>query len=273
MTLAECLKNASLQIDSDSPRLDAEVLLAHVLGKPRSHLYAWPEKALTLEQQALWNSLLKRRLLGEPIAHLTGEREFFSLSFRVNQHTLIPRPATETLVEAALELMPVESGELLDLGAGSGAIAIALSISRPNWVVLAIDQSAEALEVARVNNEQLQGAVSFIQSDWFDKVDQQFDVIVSNPPYIDKDDPHLREGDVRFEPLSALVAGQEGLADIKQIIEQAPQFLKPKGHLLFEHGFQQACAVRSMLEQRGFDFVKTINDLDGHPRVTLGCWQ
>ncbi len=257
---------------SDSVALDSELLLAHCLGKNRTYLYTWPEREVTAENENIFRELLMRRVAGEPIAYLIGQREFWSLSLAVNNSTLIPRPDTERLVEVTLELLPSSAVTVLDLGAGSGAIALALASERPAWSVCGIDISADAVQLATQNAHALTiSNAIFLQSDWFaELIPQRFDAIVSNPPYIDADDPHLREGDVRFEPRRALVAAQQGLADIEKIIQQAPAFLKSKGWLLFEHGFAQGPDVRTLLSRGGFQQVSTWNDWGGRERVSGG---
>ena len=271
-SVKENLLRAAELTESDSPRLDLEVLLCHLLGKSRAWLYTWPEHELEPEQQAAFDRLFERRIAGEPVAHLTGNREFWSLPLKVNRSTLIPRPDTEVLVEAVLELRPQESLRALDLGTGTGAIALALATEKPHWQLLAVDKMPAAVALAEENRQQLGLAnVQVRQSDWFDGVPpQHFDVIVSNPPYIDAQDPHLREGDVRFEPRSALVADEQGLADIRQIAAQARSYLAADGLLLVEHGWQQAKAVRKIFAEAGYRDVATRLDYAGRERLTLG---
>ncbi len=273
--IAELLREVSmLDVVSDTPRLDLEVLLCHVLGKPRSYLYTWPEKLLENETVVHFNDLLQRRADGEPIAYLTGEKEFWSLLLEVDSSTLIPRPDTELLVETALNLLDKPRAQVLDLGTGSGAIALALANDRPGWQIIAVDCMAEVVALAEKNRQRLEFAnVRVLQSNWFDSVgEQKFDLIVTNPPYIDALDQHLNEGDVRFEPRTALVSENEGLADIKIIIGKAKTFLEAKGFLLIEHGFQQARAVRSLFEDEGFVQIATRRDMAGHERLTLACF-
>lgn len=278
MTIQSCLQRAAeLQELSDSARLDVELLLARVLEKDRSYLFTWPEKTLSNEQRLAFETLFSRRLKGEPIAHILGEREFWSLPLRVNASTLIPRPDTELLVELALEFLPKTSGAIVDLGTGTGAIALALASENTHWNILALDQSPAACDLAETNRSRLGfDKVQVRQSNWFSALEQgveSFDLIVSNPPYIDKDDHHLSEGDVRFEPLSALVADDLGLADIKLIAASAPKFLNDGGCLLFEHGYQQAESVRDILTVSGFELVRSERDLNGNDRATLGIWR
>ncbi|ELR63427.1 Methylase [Photobacterium marinum] len=261
---------------SESPQIDAAVLLCFVLDKPRSYLLTWPEKTLDTEQQAAFDVALQRRLVGEPVAYIVGEREFWSLPLKVAQHTLIPRPDTERLVELALEKIPAEPCSVLDLGTGTGAIALAIASERPDLQVSGIDLRPEAAQLARDNSENLQITnTRFLSGSWYSPltVDERFAVIVSNPPYIDKTDPHLEQGDVRFEPKSALVADENGLADIRIISEQGRQFLQQGGWLLMEHGFEQGEVVRDILLELGYSQVSTAQDYAGLDRVTMGCWQ
>lgn len=276
-TVGQCLHRAVELADvSDSPRLDLELLLAHLLERDRTWLYTWPEASLSTEQLAEFERLLARRANGEPIAHLTGRRDFWTLSLQVNSSTLIPRPDTERLLELALERCQVEPGaRALDLGTGTGALALAFASERPVWQVTGLDCSPEAVALAERNRTQLGIAnARFLQSDWFDRLPTgaHFELVMANPPYIDPDDPHLNEGDVRFEPRSALVAQNQGLADIEHIARQAPAFLAPGGWLLLEHGWQQADAVRGTLRDRGFESVASYRDLGDRERVTLGRW-
>lgn len=262
----------SLKAGSDSPRLDAELLLMHVLEVNRTWLFTWPETTLTTEQSSQAEALLQKRLTGEPVAYLTGRREFWSLPLSVNPSTLIPRPDTETLVEWALELTLPEDSRVLDLGTGTGAIALALASEKTNWQVEAVDLNPAAVELARANASSLDLNVDVFESRWFSGVDGRFHLIVSNPPYIDAGDCHLSEGDVRFEPLSALVADAQGMADIAEIISKAPTYLYKGGWLLLEHGYEQGQAVRELLASQGFEQVSTRNDLEGRPRITGGQW-
>ncbi|WP_444884014.1 peptide chain release factor N(5)-glutamine methyltransferase [Microbulbifer sp. PSTR4-B] len=259
-------------IDSESARLDVEVLLAHILGRERSWLYTWPEYELSTSEQSEFDGLLTRRKDGEPVAHLTGEREFWSLILRVDTSTLIPRPDTELLVEAALELCPQEKLRALDLGTGSGAIALALASEKPGWKIIAAEKSPAALALAEDNRRRLGFTnVQILESDWFAQLPpQQFGLIVSNPPYIDAADPHLAQGDVRFEPHSALVAERHGLADIEEIANCAGSFLQDGGWLMVEHGWQQAESVREIFIAAGYRAVESRKDYSGWERITLG---
>ncbi|MHA7879402.1 MAG: peptide chain release factor N(5)-glutamine methyltransferase [Saccharospirillum sp.] len=252
-------------------RLDAELLLAECLGRSRTWLFTWPEQTLAPEHWQRFQSLVARRAEGEPLAYLTGVREFWSLPIAVNDSTLIPRPDTETLVEVALSRIPHRSCRLADLGSGTGAIALALAHERPQWQVIAVEREPQAARLARGNAGHLRLAVAVIQGDWCESLaDNSLDAIVSNPPYIDAADPHLNEGDVRFEPRSALVASQQGLADIRRIAGQALRVLRPGGWLLVEHGWTQAEAVRQWLASLGYEAVETVRDLGGNDRVSLG---
>ncbi|MDO6682234.1 peptide chain release factor N(5)-glutamine methyltransferase [Oceanobacter sp. 5_MG-2023] len=255
-----------------SARLDAELLVGHVLQKPRTWLYTWGDKTLAAAARAQLEPLLVRRCEGEPIAHILGQRAFWSLDLEVNASTLIPRPDTETLVEWALELPLLATARVLDLGTGTGAIALALASEQPSWQVSGVDVCLPAVELAQRNARRNQIKATFLHSHWFDALRGQFDLIVSNPPYIDSDDPHLVQGDVAFEPRSALVAEQQGMADLKYIISQAPAFLNADGWLLLEHGYQQAEAVAACLAQQGFVDIDTRHDLGGQPRITGGRW-
>jgi len=257
---------------SDSAKLDAQILLTFVLDKERSYLLTWPERILDKADEQQYLALLQRRLCGEPIAYIVGVKEFWSLPFKVSPATLIPRPDTETLVELVLDNFG-ESNELhcLDLGTGTGAIALALASENPSWKIDAIDFSIEAIKLAQENAQDLALThVNIFQSDWFSAVstDKKLDLIVSNPPYIDALDENLSQGDVRFEPESALVANDEGLADIKHIAKQALNYLATQGAIFFEHGFEQGKAVRNILTSLGYDNVQTVKDLNGHDRIT-----
>ncbi|MBY5992746.1 peptide chain release factor N(5)-glutamine methyltransferase [Ferrimonas balearica] len=265
---------ARLTGHSDSPRLDAELLLLARLGKPRSFLFTWPDHPLSEALVANLEGLLARREAGEPVAHLTGEREFWSLPLQVNAHTLIPRPDTEALVEAALALTLPAEARVVDLGTGTGAIALALKSERPQWRVSGVDRVAEAVALAQRNSETLALPITLYQGSWFAPLaGQRFDLIVSNPPYIDSTDPHLTQGDVRFEPRSALTAEECGLADIRHLATEARAHLVPGGALLVEHGYDQGAAVRALFTEAGFEGVRTGRDLGQRERFTLGFWQ
>ncbi|MDH4039041.1 MAG: peptide chain release factor N(5)-glutamine methyltransferase [Gammaproteobacteria bacterium] len=270
-TVQELLRSGD-DLPGDSARRDAEILLCHSLGKPRSWLYTWPEREVPATNTRHFHELLAERRRGQPVAYLVGRREFWSLSLAVNRHTLIPRPETETLVSWALELDLPADARVLDLGTGSGAIALALASERPGWQVSGVDASEEALAVAGLNAASLAlERVRFSRSDWYRGVaGQRFHLLVSNPPYIDGADPHLQRGDVRFEPPAALVAADAGLADIAQLAAGAPAHLQPGGWLLLEHGYSQGEAVRALLRDAGFGQVATRTDLAGLERITGG---
>ncbi|MFQ2623023.1 peptide chain release factor N(5)-glutamine methyltransferase [Aeromonas caviae] len=256
----------------ESPRADADALLCHLLDCRRSYLMTWPEHELDAAQQATLAGWLARRLNGEPIAHLIGEREFWSLPLKVSPATLIPRPDTEVLVEQALARLPGGPCALLDLGTGTGAIALALKSERPDADVWAVDRMPAAAALARTNSAALGLPIEVRDGSWFAPLSDapRFAMIVSNPPYIDGTDPHLHEGDVRFEPRSALVAEEQGLADIRLIVTQAPAHLVPGGWLLLEHGWDQGEAVRQLLLQQSYVQVETVRDYGDNERVTLG---
>lgn len=263
---------ASELSNSESPRRDAEILLEHVTGKARTYLLAFGETLLTPEQEAQLAALLARRKTGEPVAHLTGEREFWSLPLYVSAATLIPRPDTECLVEQALARLPDGPCRILDLGTGTGAIALALASERPDCQVTAVDVMPDAVALAQRNLARLGFSnVQINQSSWFSALAQHaFEMIVSNPPYIDEHDPHLSQGDVRFEPLTALVAANDGLADIEHIITTAREHLVPGGWLLLEHGWTQGAAVRALFSAAGYASVETCRDYGDNERLTLG---
>ncbi|WP_429137105.1 peptide chain release factor N(5)-glutamine methyltransferase [Aeromonas veronii] len=263
--------------EGESPRADADVLLCHLLDCRRSYLMTWPERELDAAQQATLQGWLVRRLNGEPIAHLVGEREFWSLPLKVSPATLIPRPDTEVLVEQALTRIPQGPCAVLDLGTGTGAIALALKSERPEIDVWAVDRMADAAALARENSAALELPIEVRDGSWFEPLGEpdrdetpRFAVIVSNPPYIDGADPHLEQGDVRFEPRSALVADDAGLADIRHIVAHAPAYLLTDGWLLLEHGWEQGEAVRQLLRDGGYREVATVRDYGDNDRVTLG---
>ena len=277
LTVAQAIAWAAqtLQSTSDSPKLDAEVLLLHILEKPKSYLFTWPEVELTDVQKNTFNQLIAQRKAGHPVAHLVGIREFWSLELEVNNSTLIPRPDTETLVEQVLSLNLPDEINLLDLGTGTGAIALSLATEHPKWQVTAVDYSEQAVKLAECNRRKFNlDNVVVIQSDWFNAVPkQQFELIVSNPPYIDEQDEHLEKGDVRFEPKSALVSPEKGMADIKLIINQSRQFLAPNGYLFIEHGYQQGPLLREFFAQMSYSNILTVKDMAGCERVTMAQWQ
>ncbi len=267
------LISAASAIGGDSPRLDAELLLSHLTGWTRTSLRAWPERQPAHEVIAKFNTLVQRRIAGEPIAHLLGEQEFWSLPLKVNASTLIPRPDTECLVEAALALPVPDQATVLDLGTGTGAIALALASERSGWNVLACDFKEPAVALATANSVVLGLPVRVVLSDWFTGLPPvTFDLIVSNPPYVAEVDEHLDLGDVRFEPASALVSGPDGLDDIRHIVSSAPAWLSRGGWLLTEHGYDQGQVVQRLYSEAGFDQIETRQDYGQRDRFTLGCW-
>lgn len=273
LTIEQALRLGAAQIQGESPALDAQLLLGAVTGRSRSSLFAWSDQPLTDAQAADYQRLLERRCAGEPVAHLTGKREFWSLPLSVSQATLIPRPDTECLVEQALALDLPAAARVLDLGTGTGAIALALASERPLWRITATDRSPAAVELARANARELDlQRVDVRASDWFSDIVGPFDLIVSNPPYIPRQDPHLTRGDVRFEPLTALVAGEDGLDDLRVIIDQARDFLAAGGWLLVEHGYDQAESVADLLAEAGYSGIGLRRDYGGQPRVSQGQW-
>lgn len=265
----------TLALQADEARLEARLLLQHVLKVDRAWLISHDRDAILADHHTEYRALLERRLKGEPVAHILGRREFYGLDLAVTPATLIPRPDTETLVEAALQKTPGNSPcTVLDLGTGTGAVALAIASQRPTAQVTAVEKSEAALRVASSNAAHLGlDNVRYLRSDWFSALDNEtFNIIVSNPPYIATDDPHLRQGDLRFEPLTALASGHDGLEAIRVIIDQAPGHLQPDGWLMLEHGHDQAHAVRGLMQQTGFEQVSSIRDLPGIERVTLGQW-
>ena len=277
VTLSKLLTDAArrLAVISETPRLDAEVLLAAVLERSRSYLHAWPERMPEPEQIAQFMAWLERRCAGEPMAYLLGRREFWSLELDVTPDTLIPRPETELLVELALARLPVDRPvTIADLGTGSGAIALALAVERPLARIVATDQSSAALAVARRNAQRLDiRHVEFREGDWCAPLgNERFDLIAANPPYVAAADPRWRQGELRFEPPAALVSGSDGLDALRVIIAQAPDHLKPGGWLLLEHGYDQGEAVPALLRERGFDTVSDHRDAAGLNRTSSGHW-
>lgn len=274
MDVSQLIKSATQQLLklTDSPRLDAEVLLAHCLQKNRTWLVTWPEKELPTADIERFRQLLQRRITGEPIAHITGTREFWSLPLTVTADTLIPRPDTELLIEKILQIYPLETDiSLADLGTGSGAIALALAYERPHWKIIATDQSAAALAIAKQNADNLNlSNVSFKLGNWFEPLGNQvFDVIVSNPPYIPLADPHLTQGDARFDPITALASGDDGLDDIRLIASQAGKHLKPLGRLFIEHGYDQKPEMLDIFSKNAFTEIQQANDMANNPRITF----
>lgn len=267
------LRSRELAGLSETPELDLQLLLCHALDCSSAWLVTWPERIPEAAQQAHFDALLERRIAGEPIAYLLGTQGFWSLDLQVSNATLIPRPETEMLVEMALKLNLPSRVHALDLGTGSGAIALALASERPEWHFTAVDSQASALAIAEHNRSRygLQN-VEFFCGDWYAPVAaKRFELIVSNPPYIDPLDDHLQRGDVRYEPRSALVSSGAGLDDLRHIVGRAPAFLARSGWLLTEHGFDQAAEVRKLFAQAGFQHIASHCDLNGVERITLGC--
>lgn len=274
-TIDQTIRQAAQQIGvaSSSPRLDAEVLVMHATGLARTALFTRAQELLSPESEVRLQELFARRERGEPVAYLTGKREFWSLDLRVTPDVLIPRPETELLVEQALMRIPEKTEwTIADLGTGSGAIALAIAKERPRCRVIATDASEAALAIAQANAIRLAiNNIEFRHGEWLDPLaDQVLDMIVSNPPYIAEQDPHLSQGDVRFEPRSALVAGADGLEAIRTITAGARRHLRHGGFLLLEHGFDQAPAVRTALSGQGYAVVATCPDLSGQPRISFG---
>ena len=291
MTYQQWLADAAQALNQVNPtengKVDALVLLQHATGKSRTQILAFDETEIDEKVRLKLTALLDRRLKGEPIAYILGEKEFWSLPLNVSEGTLIPRPDTEILVEKALQIALEKLEEnpshfrILDLGTGTGAIALALAselslICQKKAIqldVIGVDLMPEVVKLAQSNAEKNQLDVQFLQSRWFEHVEGLFDIIVSNPPYIDETDEHLFQGDVRFEPRSALVAGENGLADLRHLIECAPVHLKDNGYLLLEHGWKQGKEVRSIFWQNHWQGVATIRDYGDNERVTLGYWK
>ena len=271
-TLAQALRQAtSLLRMHDQPALDAEVLLAHLLHKPRVYLHTWPEAELSRNEETRYLDIIRQRAAGQPVAYLTGQREFWSLSFTVTPDVLIPRPETELLVEQTLAVLPKHLPlRVADLGTGSGVIAIALAHERRHWQLYAIDHSIQCLELARHNARRLAvDNLCFIQADWSKPLaDHAFDAIVANPPYIAEQDPHLHQGDVCFEPAHALASGPEGLDDLASLTADAPRVLKAGGWIVLEHGIEQAANVHKLLNNMAFKNITTMRDLAGLERVS-----
>ena len=279
MRIDNALAWAAEQLEGgESPSVDAKVMLANILGKSQTYLFTWPDKTLDADQKARFEADVAKRKRGEPVAYIIGKRDFWTLSLFTSPDTLIPRPDTEVLVEQVLNWANQQSSaplSICDLGTGTGAIALALASELPEASVTGVDFQAGAVKLATRNAQANSIAnTHFVQSDWFSALaGQTFDIIVSNPPYIEESSPYLNEGDVRFEPKTALTSGSDGLDDIKHIINNAPQYLNKGALLAFEHGFDQGAAVNALLVDAGFVDVKTVKDYGDNDRVTLGQWQ
>ena len=285
--LAQAMADLAQKNPTENSKIDALVLLQHVTGKSRTQILAFDDTEIDEKVRLKLTALLDRRLKGEPIAYILGEKEFWSLPLNVSKGTLIPRPDTESLVEKALQIALEKLEEnpphfrILDLGTGTGAIALALAselapICQKRHIpleIIGVDLMPDVVALARSNAERNQLNVQFLQSSWFDNITGKFDLIVSNPPYIDVQDEHLHQGDVRFEPLSALVANGEGYADLRHIIELASSYLNSNGVLLLEHGWQQGEKVRSIFLENYWEMVETVRDYGDNERITLGFWK
>ncbi|MDP1558764.1 MAG: peptide chain release factor N(5)-glutamine methyltransferase [Nitrosomonas sp.] len=269
VTIGQALQRSCREID----HTDMRILLQHVLNVDHAFLLTHPDQVLTSKQEEIFDQLVARRVNGEPVAYLTGERDFYDLTFKVTPAVLIPRPETELLVEFTLERIPANHAcRVLDLGTGSGAIAITIARHRPQVSVVAVDLSADAVSIARMNARNLEvNNISIVTSDWFGELlGEKFDLIVSNPPYVADGDSHLKQGDLRFEPRMALAADADGMACIKKIISAATEYLVPDGWLLLEHGYDQAAACRQLLEEAGYRNTFSRPDLAGIMRVSGG---
>ena len=285
--LAQAITDLAQKNPTENSKIDALVLLQHATGKSRTQILAFDDTEIDEKVRLKLTALLDRRLKGEPIAYILGEKEFWSLPLNVSKGTLIPRPDTEILVEKALQIALDKLQEnpphfrILDLGTGTGAIALALaselsSICQKQQIsleIIGVDLIPDVVALAQSNAERNKLNVQFLQSRWFENITGQFDLIVSNPPYIDAQDEHLSQGDVRFEPLSALVANDAGYADLRHIIELAPSYLNSNGALLLEHGWQQGEKVRSIFQENHWEMVETVRDYGDNERVTLGFWK
>ncbi len=285
--LAQAIVDLAQKNPTENSKIDALVLLQHATGKSRTQILAFDDTEIDEKVRLKLTALLDRRLKGEPIAYILGEKEFWSLPLNVSKSTLIPRPDTESLVEKALQIALEKLEEnpphfrILDLGTGTGAIALALAselepICQKRHIpleIIGVDLMPDVVALAQSNAERNQLNVQFLQSRWFDNITGKFDLIVSNPPYIDVQDEHLHQGDVRFEPLSALVANDAGYADLRYIIESAPNYLNFNGTLLLEHGWQQGEKVRSIFQENHWEMVETVRDYGDNERVTLGFWK
>lgn len=275
MTIFVLLQRSVELVASDSALLDTELLLCHALGVDTTYLKTWPDRLLNTEELNAFNGLFQRRLTGEPIAYILGWQGFWSLDLKVSAHTLIPRPETELLVETALALSLPSKASVLDLGTGTGAIALALAGERFSWVLTAVDVQPQAVALAEENRAAHRlNNVKVVQGNWFSSLPEvKFDLIVSNPPYIEDNDPHLSQGDVRFEPVSALVSGPQGFDDLILLVAQSAGFLAANGWLLVEHGCEQGDGVRALFAEAGFHAIETRRDYNQLDRITLGQLQ
>lgn len=276
ISIKSALRSAAGQLQniSEENKLEAEILLMFVLGKPRSFLHAWPEKELTEKELNNYHRLISRRIKGEPVAYIMGEKEFWSLPLKITPDVLIPRPETELLVELALKLSPEKKHcKVADLGTGSGAISLALASERPSWKITATDNSKSALEIAEKNAALLKiKNIHFLSGQWCEALkENNYDLIISNPPYVAESDPYLKQGDLPFEPQQALASGNKGLDDIKIIIQQAQTHLKPGGRLMLEHGYNQEKPVAELLNRAGYKSIQCHPDLAGLPRATIAA--
>jgi len=264
---------AQSHLTFSDPALEARILFEYISGKTYSWQIAHAQDPVQSDWLDAFEQALAERLSGKPIAFITGKQGFWSLDLSVNEFTLIPRQDTETLVEACLALGLKDNAQVLDLGTGTGAIALALASERPEWQIIAVDRIAEAVTLAQTNALNNKLSVSFMQSDWFSSVDsQRFDMIVSNPPYVESNSEYLEQGDLRFEPMSALASGQDGLDDIRAIVSQAPAYLHADGWLALEHGSDQAQAISELMHEQGFVQIQHKKDYNGHARVSLAKW-
>ncbi len=274
MQIVEALKNAQQQLNLfDSAKLDAEILLCSVLNCERPYVYAHPEQELSNKEIGSFNKLIPLRAEGQPVAHLINHKEFWSLSLHITKDTLIPRPETEFLVEKVLNIIPSDlNKKILDMGTGSGAIAIAIASERPLANLTATDNSDAAIKVAKQNADTHKiENIKFIKADWFENENiKTYDLIVSNPPYIENNDPHLKQGDVRYEPISALASGKDGLDDLRIIIRESKNHLSQQGWLLVEHGYNQGEAVKQLFIENGYVSLSTLKDYSGNDRISIG---
>lgn len=278
-SIKNLLRDAQVQLRKNThiehARLEAEILLAHTLEQTRTFLRTWPERTVEAKILAAFQALIEKRCQGTPVAYLTGEREFWDMTLKVSPDTLIPRPETETLVELALEKIPLDAAwRIADLGTGSGAIALAIARERPQCQLVATDTSTAALAIAQENAQRFNiDSIRFAEGPWCEPLaNEPFEMIVSNPPYVHPDDPHLQQGDLRFEPLTALQSGLDGLADIRHICTAVGQHLRPPGWLLLEHGYGQGSAVAAILRELKYQQIQTVKDLAQNDRVSMGIW-